>query len=56
MSLKPEEYREEAARIRALAQTAGRSYVRATLLEIADVYDDLAGQVEHLLRQRTPKP
>lgn len=49
----PEDYREEAGRLRAQAGQVRQLTLRLTLLEIATLYDTLAGQVERLI---IPKP
>jgi hypothetical protein len=51
----PEEYRAVAQRIRERAQQVDREELRTTMMDIAKLYDQMAGQVEKLAKQQAPK-
>jgi hypothetical protein len=50
----PEEYREEARRVRAMADDMDRAELRQTVHEIADLYERLAENVETVLVRQAP--
>jgi len=51
----PQDYREEGRRVRALAEQISRADMRQTVLEIADLYERLAGQAGMLSNQDPTK-
>ena len=48
----PDEYREEARRMRAMAVQVSRDDMRQTLLEIAHLYEAMARQAKMLIDQK----
>jgi hypothetical protein len=52
----PEEYRAEADRIREQVERVDDTLLRTTMLEIADLYERMAGQVEKVAKHRGAVP
>jgi hypothetical protein len=55
MAKSPEEYREDARRIRALARQATAPEIQVALLGVATNYDELARAAETLTALETPE-